>query len=148
MTEIVTAERQRSAGHDGNISKTSLLWLLSRWSQPATQPSPWRQNAAATTMLHNQQQLLSPTFCPHTMPCWYLNSPPKPPMASTTCLIAQQGIYTVLRKKHPLLFSCITLKQEVKVIWQKAPIPRLGVTPGGRNLYHWIPGVGFPISVP
>jgi len=43
-------------------------------------------------------------------------------------------------------------KQEVKVIWQKAPhrgpIPRLGVTAGGRKLYHWIPGVGFPISVP
>ena len=43
-------------------------------------------------------------------------------------------------------------KQEVKVIWQKAPhggpISRLGVTPGGRKLYHWIPGVGFPISVP
>jgi len=43
-------------------------------------------------------------------------------------------------------------KQEVKATWQKAPhggpIPRLGVTPGGRNLYHWIPGVGFPISVP
>jgi len=44
-------------------------------------------------------------------------------------------------------------KQEVKVIWQKVPhggpIPRLGVTPGGgRKLYHWIPGVGFPISVP
>ena len=41
-------------------------------------------------------------------------------------------------------------EQEVKVIWQKAPhggpIPRLGVTPGGRKLYHWIPGVGFPIS--
>jgi len=35
-------------------------------------------------------------------------------------------------------------EQEVKVIWQKAPhggpIPRLGVTPGGRKLYHWIPG--------
>jgi len=35
-------------------------------------------------------------------------------------------------------------KQEVKVIWQKAPHgglnPRLGVTPGGRKLYHWIPG--------
>jgi len=32
-------------------------------------------------------------------------------------------------------------KQEVKVIWQKAPhggpIPRLGVTPGGWKLYHW-----------
>ena len=43
-------------------------------------------------------------------------------------------------------------KQEVKVIWQNAPhgglIPRLGVTPGGRNLYHWIPGVGVPNSVP
>jgi len=43
-------------------------------------------------------------------------------------------------------------KQEVKVIWQKAPhggpIPRLGVTPGSRNLYRWIPGVGFSISVP
>jgi len=43
-------------------------------------------------------------------------------------------------------------KQEVKVIWQNAPhggpIPRLGVTPGGRNLYHWIPRVGVPISVP
>ena len=44
------------------------------------------------------------------------------------------------------------VEQEVKVIWQKAPhggpIPQLGVTPGGRNLYHWIPGVGVPISVP
>ena len=30
----------------------------------------------------------------------------------------------------------------------RGPIPRLGVTPGGRKLYHWIPGVGFPISVP
>ena len=32
------------------------------------------------------------------------------------------------------------LKQEIKVIRQKAPhggpIPRLGVTPGGPNLYH------------
>jgi len=35
----------------------------------------------------------------------------------------------------------ILIEQEVKVIWQKAPhggpIPRLGVTPGGRKLYHW-----------
>ena len=30
----------------------------------------------------------------------------------------------------------------------RGPIPRLGVTPGGRKLYRWIPGVGFPISVP
>jgi len=48
--------------------------------------------------------------------------------------------------------NCIKNKQEVKVIWQKAPhggpIPRLGVTPWGRKLYHWIPGVGVPISVP
>ena len=27
----------------------------------------------------------------------------------------------------------------------RGPIPWLGVTPGGRNLYHCIPGVGFPI---
>ena len=55
--------------------------------------------------------------------------------------------FNVLYYQLPVL-----LKQEVKVIWQKAPhggpIPRLGVTPGGRNLYHWIPGVGVPISVP
>jgi len=46
----------------------------------------------------------------------------------------------------------VVYEQEVKVIWQKVPhggpIPRLGVTPGGQKLYHWIPGVGFPISVP
>jgi len=48
--------------------------------------------------------------------------------------------------------TTVLQKQEVKIIWQKAPhggpIPRLGVTPGGRKLYHWIPGLGFPISVP
>ena len=44
------------------------------------------------------------------------------------------------------------MKQEVKVIGQKVPhggpIPQLGATPGIRKLYHWIPWVGFPISVP
>ena len=38
------------------------------------------------------------------------------------------------------LQTMMTTQQEVKVIWQKAPdggpIPRLGVTPGGRKLYH------------
>ena len=60
-----------------------------------------------------------------------------------------------IRRPHPRRNIAITfgvIKQEVKVIWHKAPhggpIPRLGVTPGGRKLYHWIPGVGFPISVP
>jgi len=55
-----------------------------------------------------------------------------------------------------LMVICVNfyLQQEVKLIWQKVPhggpIPRfqLGVTPGGRKLYHWIPGVGFLISVP
>jgi len=51
-----------------------------------------------------------------------------------------------------VFYSRLRTVQEVKEIWQKAPhggpIPRLGVTPGGRNLYHWIPGVGVPISVP
>ena len=57
-----------------------------------------------------------------------------------------------LKNLNSDFLGCLGFKQEVKVIWQKAPhggpIPRLGVTPGGRNLYHWIPGVGFPISVP
>ena len=64
-------------------------------------------------------------------------------------------LYKALRQKFSQnIFSSALAKneQEVKVIWQKAPhggpIPRLGVTPGGRKLYHWIPGVGFPISVP
>jgi len=29
----------------------------------------------------------------------------------------------------------------------RGPIPQLGITPGGQNLYRWIPGVGVPISV-
>ena len=53
----------------------------------------------------------------------------------------------LFRKFHKDIYTLS--KQEVKVIWQKAPhFIRLGVTPGGRKLYHWIPGVGFPISVP
>ena len=66
----------------------------------------------------------------------------------TTNLISFLGVCLFW---EPVLSWC-DCKQEVKVIWQKAPhggpIPRLGVTPGGRKLYHWIPGVGFPISVP
>ena len=58
--------------------------------------------------------------------------------------------YTCPKEQHANL--SLKTEQEVKVIWQKAPhggpIPRLGVTPGGRKLYHWIPVVGFPISVP
>ena len=55
-----------------------------------------------------------------------------------------------LNRRVPVVWY--TCQLEVKVIWQKAPhggpIPRLGVTPGGRKLCHWIPGVGFSISVP
>jgi len=40
-----------------------------------------------------------------------------------------------------IVICLVNSEQEVKVIWQKAPhggpIPRLGVTPGGRKLYHW-----------
>ena len=53
----------------------------------------------------------------------------------------------------------IGLVKLVKLLWplgqsnltksaSRGPIPRLRVTPEGRNLYHWIPGVGVPISVP
>ena len=78
----------------------------------------------------------------------------------TTSHIASQATcarFRILQHQHlqgatELVMSHKQLEQEVKVIWQKAPhggpIPRLGVTPGGRKLYHWIPGVGFPISVP
>jgi len=64
---------------------------------------------------------------------------------------AAENLYSAFHKSSNEL--CVSVhQQEVKVIWQKAPhggpIPRLGVIPGGRKLYHWIPGVGFPISVP
>jgi len=61
----------------------------------------------------------------------------------TFCPITGNKYCTLLCRKE---------EQEVKVIWQKVPhggpIPRLWVTTGGRNLYHWIPGVGVSISVP
>ena len=60
--------------------------------------------------------------------------------------------YDVVYLTCSLVHHTEQTEQVVKVIWQKVPhggpIPRLGVTPGGRKLYHWIPGVGFPISVP
>ena len=62
----------------------------------------------------------------------------------------EQTVDYTVNKRYVQFYN--NLQQEVKVIWQKAPhrgpIPRLGVTPGGRKLYHWIPVVGFPISVP
>ena len=63
------------------------------------------------------------------------------------CVYAEDGHFIL-----NIIYICVLMQQEVKVIWQKAPhggpIHWLGVTPGGRKLYHWIPGVGFPISVP
>jgi len=54
---------------------------------------------------------------------------------------AEFGAFRAVRK--PLVAIILSIawnEQEVKVIRQKAPhwgpIPRLGVTPGGRNLYH------------
>ena len=51
-----------------------------------------------------------------------------------------QSRFDEWRLSYRLWYTCYNNynKQEVKVIWQKAPhggpIPRLGVTPGGRNL--------------
>jgi len=63
---------------------------------------------------------------------------------------SEYGLTVEIRIRTRITFAWA--QQEVKVIWQKTPhggpIPRLGVTPRGRNLYHWHPGVGFPISVP
>ena len=64
----------------------------------------------------------------------------------TSVRITRQQWWAISQFKSQIVFrtECI-VKQEVKVIWQKAPnggpILRLGVTPGGRKLYHWIPGV-------
>jgi len=55
---------------------------------------------------------------------------------------------STFHSQHTTQPQCLNCQQEVKVIWQEVPILRLVVTPGGRNLYHWIPGVGVPISVP
>ena len=103
---------------------------------------------------------------------WASYSPDFNPLDYCICDILQDLVYEGWRLPFPNLrdlqqaiknnwnevaietvrISIAQWKQEVKVIWQKAPhggpIPRLGVTPGGRNLYYWIPGVGFPISVP
>jgi len=61
------------------------------------------------------------------------------------------SVKAVTDGKYIVMQTVLQTKQEVKVIWQTVPhggpIPRLGVTPGGRNLYHWITGVGVPISV-
>ena len=60
-------------------------------------------------------------------------------------------IYLYFEHFQPKSKSKRNKRSNGKVIWQKAPhggpIPQLGVTPGGRKLHHWIPGVGFPISV-
>ena len=96
---------------------------------------------------------------------------PSPASPSINMPLFFTGIFNIGHRRHrcackiywrdsdelaPVVFKmCLTEwmnKQVVKVIWQKVPhggpIPQLGVTPGGRKLYHWIPGVGFPISVP
>ena len=76
------------------------------------------------------------------------------------------ALYTASRKKTRQLWQAV-VSTSTDEFWQTAPahyqtrgqsnltksasrgpIPRLGVIPGGRKLYHWIPGVGFPISVP
>jgi len=70
-----------------------------------------------------------------------------PGLLSNTLSLSNNWLTLILKRTW---FGWLIKKQAVKVIWQKAPhggpIPRLGVTPGGRKLYHWIPGVGFPIS--
>jgi len=60
---------------------------------------------------------------------------------STSVRVCKNNQMIETRRKH-LWYS------EQEVAPHGGPIPRLGVTPGGRKLYHWIPGVGFSISVP
>ena len=54
-------------------------------------------------------------------------------------VLQNHKLIVTIRLYKSFLVKCNN-KQEVKVIWQKAPhggpIPRLGVTTGGRKLYH------------
>ena len=72
-------------------------------------------------------------------------------LSESSCAASSASVSSDLKALYKSVIIII-IQQEVKVIWQKVPhrgpIPRLGVTPGGQKLYHWIPGVGFPISVP
>ena len=71
--------------------------------------------------------------------------------SSSCCPLCQPKAW--IHTTFNILYDSLDIqsKQEVTVIWQNAPhggpIPPLRITPGGRNLYHWIPGVGVPISV-
>jgi len=89
---------------------------------------------------HLSRWTTSVMVCSSKKPTWLVCA------AKMNFILHSEFVYFKCNLQHSVL------KQEVKVIWQKAPhsgpIPRLGVTPGGQKLYHWIPGVGFPISVP
>ena len=73
---------------------------------------------------------------------------PQPP----TVLVHFQDLGTLLIAPKMCFCNCTTIETTGQSNLTKSasrePIPRLGVTPGGRKLYRWIPGVGFPISVP
>jgi len=87
-----------------------------------------------------------------TMLCMFIGGMHNISLTSNPCKYCRNRLKTEKTDPWSLNWYKQSIQQEVKVIWQKAPhggpIPRLGVTPGGRKLYHWIPGVGFPISVP
>jgi len=116
----------------------------------------WRQNTEHDTVtgqlcLSCQPCDASPVFSPcppdHIMFASYLHI-----YHYTFHFTSKSTTSTGCTKTSTPLMIFANFQQEVKVIWQKVPhggpIPQLGATPGGRNLYHWIPGVGVPISVP
>jgi len=86
------------------------------WTSAKIKPAPFRANNSLT----RKTRCVLRHFC-----CSYLKA--------NKLQLANIGAFFETQ-------CTLIIKQEVKVIWQKAPhggpIPRLGVTPGGRKLYH------------
>ena len=123
-----------SSGHLFNPQHPLIIYSFTRGWKPTFSTNPSHHNI-----------LLVPSNCIHGSVDW----------TRLITLIGSRLAGGMMFLPFPPVHSFITkhvFQLEVKVIWQKAPhggpIPQLGVTPGGRNLYHWIPGVGVPISVP
>jgi len=68
---------------------------------------------------------------------------------NSRCMHSQGTMLNTYCKWHWHSFSILTRGQSnlTKSASRGAHSPVRG-HPGGRKLYHWIPGVGFPISVP
>jgi len=139
-------------------------WACRLWQ---ARMSTWRKPGSIQAYRVIHQPVFVVSQC-SLMPGWWLASGDQRRLTGSGAHLRREATMRYRPTSRPLLYFTFTWtlflpvydvmwrlpweKQEVKVIWQKAPhggpFPRLDVTPGGRKLYRWIPGVGFPISVP